>query len=132
MKFIWAEFFITFECSQGLLGCVFCKRVKLIFAMENFNLLISTLSQDGIHSGVLQEAVYLGAVLLTAWTVAWALGRQIKTESVLFANRVVDGLMFPLLALLLAYFAVVLLLKNQNVVLFKLAVPVLLSLALIR
>jgi small-conductance mechanosensitive channel len=100
--------------------------------MENFDLLISHWLQDGLPSGVLQEVAYLSAVMLTAWAVAWALGRHIKAESVLFATRVVDGLMFPSLALFLAYFAQVLLLKHQSLVLFKLAIPVLLSLALIR
>ena len=100
--------------------------------MENINSILSAFTQDGMPAGVLKEGAYLLAVLAVAWATAWLLGRQIKTESVLFGTQVVDGLMFPLLALLLAYFAQVWLIKQQSLVLFKLAVPVLLALVLIR
>ncbi len=108
------------------------KRVKLICNMENINLFLSAIAQDGVPTGVLNEAAFLLIVLVVAWATAWLLGRQIKTESVLFGNQVVDGLMFPLLALVLAYVAQLWLLKHQSLVLFKLAIPVLLSLVLIR
>ena len=100
--------------------------------MENINFFFNAFTQDGISVGVLNEAAYLLTLLAVAWATAWLLGRQIKTESVLFGEKVVDGLMFPLLALLLAYFAQKWLIKLQPLVLFKLAVPVLLSLVLIR
>jgi hypothetical protein len=100
--------------------------------MENINFIFNAFTQDGISAGVLNEAAYLLTLLAVAWATAWLLGRQIKTESVLFGEKVVDGLMFPLLALLLAYFAQKWLIKLQPLVLFKLAVPVLLSLVLIR
>jgi hypothetical protein len=100
--------------------------------MENINSILAAFTQDGMPAGVLKEGAYLLAVLAVAWATAWLLGRQIKTESVLFGEKVVDGLMFPLLALLLAYFAQVWLIKQQTLVLFKLAVPVLLALVLIR
>jgi hypothetical protein len=60
------------------------------------------------------------------------LGRHSKTESVLFVKQVIDGLLFPLLALLLTYFVQVLFFKQQPLILLKLAIPVFLSLALIR
>ncbi len=100
--------------------------------MENINFIFNAFTQDGISAGVLNEAAYLLTLLAVAWATAWLLGRQIKTESVLFGEKVVDGLMFPLLALLLAYFAQKWLIQLQPLVLFKLAVPVLLSLVLIR
>ena len=100
--------------------------------MENINSILAAFTQDGMPAGVWKEGAYLLAVLAVAWATAWLLGRQIKTESVLFGEKVVDGLMFPLLALLLAYFAQVWLIKQQTLVLFKLAVPVLLALVLIR
>ena len=108
------------------------KRVKLICDMENINLFLSAIAQGGVPTGMLNEAAFLLLVLVVAWATAWLLGRQIKTESVLFGNQVVDGLMFPLLALVLAYVAQLWLLKHQSLVLFKLAIPVLLSLVLIR
>ena len=88
--------------------------------MENINLFLSAIAQDGVPTGVLNEAAFLLIVLVVAWATAWLLGRQIKTESVLFGNQVVDGLMFPLLALVLAYVAQLWLLKHQSLVLFKL------------
>ena len=100
--------------------------------MENLNLLLSALTQESIPTGLVKEAVYLLAIVLFAWLTAWVLGRHSKTESVLFGKQVIDGLLFPLLALLLTYFVQALLFKQQPLILLKLAVPVLLSLALIR
>jgi len=78
------------------------------------------------------EVAYLCAALVLAWLPAWSLGRHSKNESVLFGRQVIDGLLFPLLALLFAYIAQSWLQRQQPVLLFKIAIPVLLSLALIR
>ena len=78
------------------------------------------------------EAAYLCAALALAWLPAWSLARHSKNESVLFGRQVIDGLLFPLLALLFAYIAQSWLQRQQPVLLFKIAIPVLLSLALIR
>jgi small-conductance mechanosensitive channel len=100
--------------------------------MENLNLLLSALTQESLPTGLIKEAVYLLAIVLFAWLTAWVLGRHSKTETVLFGKKVIDGLLFPLLALLLTYFVQVLLFKQQPFILLKLAIPVFLSLALIR
>ena len=100
--------------------------------MENLNLLLSALTQESLPSGLIREALYLLAIVLFAWLTAWVMGRHSKTESVLFGKQVIDGLLFPLLALLLTYFVQVLLLKQHALILLKLAVPILFSLALIR
>ena len=80
--------------------------------MENLNLLLSALTQESLPSGLIREALYLLAIVLFAWLTAWVMGRHSKTESVLFGKQVIDGLLFPLLALLLTYFVQVLLLKQ--------------------
>jgi len=100
--------------------------------MENLTVLFSAWTQDGASPALLKEVAYLGVAMLAAWSIAWTLGRRSKTESVLFGRQVIDGLMFPLLSLSFAYICQSFLQRQQPVVLFKLAVPVLLSLALIR
>jgi len=108
------------------------KRVKLISNMENLNVLLSALTQESLPTALLREAIYLSAIVVFAWLTAWVMGRHSQSESVLFGKQVIDGLLFPLLALLLTYLVQMLLSKQQPVILLKLAVPVLLSLALIR
>ena len=100
--------------------------------MENLNVLFSAWSQDGLSPVLVKETVYLCTSLVLAWLTAWSVGRKSKTESVLFGRQVIDGLLFPLLALTLAYIAQSWLQRQQPVMLFKIAIPVLLSLALIR
>ncbi|MDM4765666.1 mechanosensitive ion channel domain-containing protein [Pelomonas sp. SE-A7] len=79
----------------------------------------------------------LGALAL-AWLLVWRLGKsrmdsQQRPLSVLFGRHVVDGVLFPLLALLLALGARRLVMHwGLPLALFKLAVPVLISLLAIR
>jgi len=100
--------------------------------MENLTVLLSAWSRDGLSPALMTEVAYLCAALVLAWLPAWSLGRHSKNESVLFGRQVIDGLLFPLLALLFAYIAQSWLQRQQPVLLFKIAIPVLLSLALIR
>ncbi len=100
--------------------------------MENLTILLSAWSHDGLSPALMTEVAYLCAALALAWLPAWSLGRHSKNESVLFGRQVIDGLLFPLLALLFAYIAQSWLQRQQPVLLFKIAIPVLLSLALIR
>jgi small-conductance mechanosensitive channel len=79
-------------------------------------------------------ALLLGC-LGVAGLLSWALSRTVtkRENSVLFGERVVDGALFPLLALALAFGARRLLpLWSLAPALFKLALPVLVSLAVIR
>ena len=56
-----------------------------------------------------------------------------SSPSIWFGNHLVDGVLFPLLALALAYVARRVLLElGQPLAVFRLAIPVLLSLAVIR
>lgn len=98
--------------------------------MDALHALIRDFSQS--HTWI--EAAVLAACLALAYFASRILGRQQPPDSVWFGRRTVDGLMFPLLALALAYAArvgveTVLL---QPVFLLRVAVPVLSSLVLIR
>ena len=74
----------------------------------------------------------LALCLALAWLISWALGRGAARDSILFGRRVVDGVMFPTLSLVFTYALKVGLLKMQHVPVLKVAVPVLVSLLVIR
>jgi small-conductance mechanosensitive channel len=79
-------------------------------------------------------ALLLGCLVLAA-LLSWALSRAVtkRENSVLFGERVIDGALFPLLALALVFGARRLLpLWGLAPALFKLVLPVLVSLAVIR
>ena len=83
----------------------------------------------------LVELASLGACLVLAWTLVWLLRRAVGTpdaKSILFGRRIVDGVMFPLLLLGLGLLDEVLLQQWIPLALFKIAMPVLVSLAVIR
>ncbi|MEO7339188.1 MAG: mechanosensitive ion channel domain-containing protein, partial [Caldimonas sp.] len=82
---------------------------------------------------VLGEALVLIACLVLAWIVVRLLrGRALPDGSVWFGDRIVDGVLFPVLALALAFGARVGLQTLLTPALFKVAIPILISLALIR
>ncbi len=93
--------------------------------------------QDLFHNLTGARAATEGAVLLAclglSWLVCALVRRLMKLQgSVLFGNSVGDGVMFPVLALLLALGARQLLVSVGKVAVFKLAIPILVSLVLIR
>jgi small-conductance mechanosensitive channel len=82
--------------------------------------------------------VELGALLACA-LLAWGVVRLVRhvsrntdNTSILFGKRIIDGVLFPLLLLLLAYTCSVLLARLFPLAIFKVATAVLLSLAVIR
>jgi small-conductance mechanosensitive channel len=90
---------------------------------------------DGLlRPAALAEAAVLVGCLLAAWGLTRLLrGPRPKRDSVWFGKGVIDGLLFPVLALALAFaaragFAAI----GAPLAMFQLALPVLLSLALIR
>lgn len=93
---------------------------------------IDKLVQDLGHPGMPGELAALLGCLALAYGISWAIGRRQPADSVWFGRAVVDGLLFPLLALVLTYSAMVVLARQQPVALLKIAVPVLISLAGIR
>jgi small-conductance mechanosensitive channel len=83
--------------------------------------------------GALAELAILAGCLFAAWIVVWLIrGRERPVASVWFGNRVVDGVLFPVLALAFAYVARVALAGLLRPAVFKLAIPILISLVLIR
>ncbi|CAM3346554.1 mechanosensitive ion channel family protein [Polaromonas hydrogenivorans] len=83
----------------------------------------------------LTELAALLACVLLAWLLARVLSRtqHLKNDaSILFGRRLVDGVLFPLLLLSLAYVMQTLLARLFPLALFKVAIPVLLALAAIR
>jgi small-conductance mechanosensitive channel len=84
------------------------------------------------HGGMAVELGVLLACLVAAGGIAWAIGRSRGAESVWFGRAIVDGLLFPLLALAFTYSARLLLATVQPVPVLRIAVPILISLAGIR
>ena len=77
-------------------------------------------------------AVLAGCLLLSFGIVRLLRGAQAHPKSVWFGRRIVDGVLFPVLALALAYAARIALMSSVKLAVFKLAIPILLSLVLIR
>ncbi|TFZ08970.1 mechanosensitive ion channel family protein [Ramlibacter humi] len=93
---------------------------------------IEKLLHDLQHPGMPVEVAVLLGCLLAAFGLCHVVGRRHRPDSVWFGRGIVDGLAFPLVALGLTYAAVKIVAVWQPVVLLKLAVPVLVSLAGIR
>jgi small-conductance mechanosensitive channel len=72
------------------------------------------------------------ACVAAAYGICWLTGRRQPADSVLFGRHLFDGVLFPLLALAFTYAARVGLGKLEKVPLLRLALPILLSLAVIR
>ena len=82
--------------------------------------------------------VEIGVVVACA-LLAWGVVRLVRqasantdNNSILFGKRIIDGVLFPLLLLFLAYVASMFLSRVFPLAVFKVAIPVLLSLAVIR
>lgn len=93
--------------------------------------------QDLLRNLATQSALTEAAVLLGCLGVSWllcaALRRVLHIQgAVLFGRSVVDGVLFPVFALVLALIAKQLLVGVVKVAVFKLAIPILISLVLIR
>ena len=79
------------------------------------------------------ELAVLAGCLIVAWSVVRALrGAVPRPGSVWFGDGVVDGLLFPVLALVLAVGARYALVGVVPIAVFRLVVPILMSLAVIR
>jgi small-conductance mechanosensitive channel len=84
------------------------------------------------HPRVALELGVLAGCLVLAFLASWLIGRRQRADSVWFGRVVVDGVLFPLLALALAYSAMMVLARYQPVAVFRIAVPVLMYFAVIR
>ncbi len=86
-----------------------------------------------VHPDSLIALSILTACLLLAWAlVRLVRGRESVEGSIWFGERIVDGVLFPVAALVLAYAAKLMLAGTVNAAVFKLAIPILLSLLVIR
>ena len=83
-------------------------------------------------SALIELGIFVGCLLL-AWAVVRLLrGAEATPGSTWFGERIVDGALFPALALLLALLARWLLQDQLPIAVFKLVVPIMVSLAAIR
>ncbi len=99
--------------------------------IDNFDEWLSAITQP---TALVELAVLLACALL-AWAVVRLvrhISRNTDVTSILFGKRIIDGVLFPLLLLLAAYTCSVLLVRLFPLAVFKVAIPVLLSLAVIR
>lgn len=84
---------------------------------------------------VLQELGVLALCAGLAWLMAWLASRTVvqrDLNSIMFGRRVLDGVLFPLLLLVLAYAARRLMMHWMPLAVFKIAIPVLIALLVIR
>ncbi len=100
--------------------------------IDDFNLWLAGFAQPT----VLVELAALAACIAVALGLSWALRRALRMQeeksSVLFGRRLIDGVMFPLVLLLLAYVARALITQLMPLAAFKVAIPVLVALVVIR
>jgi small-conductance mechanosensitive channel len=100
-----------------------------VLSADDLNELLGSLTQPG----ALTELAVLAGCLALAWGIVRLVrGPQSPEGSIWFGRRIVDGVLFPLLALALAFAAKLVLHATVKAAVFKLAVPMLVSLVVIR
>lgn len=100
-----------------------------ILNAKDLNELLGSLTQPG----ALIELAVLAGCLGLAWAVVRLIrGAESPDGSIWFGRRIVDGVLFPILALALAYAAKLAFVATAHATVFKLAVPMLISLLVIR
>ena len=89
---------------------------------------------DLVKPGAAAELVVLAVCLIAAWSVVRLMrGRAVPdSDSVWFGRNLVDGVLFPVLALLFAFAAKLALESTIKPAVFKVAIPILVSLVAIR
>jgi small-conductance mechanosensitive channel len=99
------------------------------FDARELNELVAELTRPG----AVAELAILAGCLVAAWIVVRLIrGASRPIGSVWFGSRIVDGVLFPVLALAFAYAARVALATTIKPAVFKVAIPILLSLVVIR
>jgi small-conductance mechanosensitive channel len=94
---------------------------------------LNELIQGLLRPSAFIELGVLAACLLAAWIVVRLVGGSHRDpESVWFGRRIVDGVLFPILALAFGFVAKLLLHGVIKPAIFKIAVPILFSLVVIR
>ena len=94
---------------------------------------LSDLLGSLLHPTALAELGVLVGCLLLAWAIVRLLrGRTATAGSIWFGERIIDGVLFPMVALALAFGARLLLSASLKIAVFKVAIPILVSLLVIR
>jgi len=96
--------------------------------MTDFDQLVRDLG----HPGTPWEIAALLGCLLAAYAICWLLGRRAAQPSVWFGRAIVDGVLFPLLALAFTDLAFLYFAPHQPARVLRIALPILISLAVIR
>ncbi|WP_332742313.1 mechanosensitive ion channel family protein [Hydrogenophaga sp.] len=100
--------------------------------IDDFSLWLSAFAQPSVLTELGALAVCIALALGITWLLRRALRMQDEKTSVLFGRSLIDGVMFPLLLLMLAYVARAWLTAALPLAAFKVAIPVLVSLVVIR
>lgn len=100
--------------------------------IDDIGLWLSGFTQPTVLIELAALAICVALSLGFAWVLRNALRMQGDKTSVLFGRRLIDGALFPLVLLLLAYVARGLITKLMPLAAFKVAIPVLVSLVVIR
>ncbi|MEO6363416.1 MAG: mechanosensitive ion channel domain-containing protein [Caldimonas sp.] len=99
------------------------------FDSKELNDLLASLTQPGVAA----EFGVLVSCVLVAWLIVRLIrGRDRPVASVWFGNRIFDGVLFPVIALALAFAARAALSGTIKPAVFKVAIPILVSLVVIR
>jgi small-conductance mechanosensitive channel len=96
--------------------------------MTDFEKLVHDLG----HRGAPFEFAALLGCLAAAYCICWLFGRRRTQQSVWFGRAIVDGVLFPLVALAFAYGAFLYFAPRQPASVLRIALPILISLAGIR
>lgn len=100
--------------------------------MNDWTSWIETFTQKGAWWELAALAACVGLAWLVVVGLRSTLAAPPQQNSVWFGRKVVDGVLFPLLLLVLAYVARALLAKAVPLAIFKIAIPAALSLVVIR
>ncbi|MES1164095.1 MAG: mechanosensitive ion channel protein, partial [Rhizobacter sp.] len=96
---------------------------------DDLNELLGSLTQPG----ALTELAVLAGCLTLAWGIVRLVRGSVSPEGpIWFGKRIFDGVLFPMIALALAFAAKLVLHATVKAAVFKLAVPMLISLLVIR
>src|SRR4051812_49143339 len=94
---------------------------------------LEKLVHDLGHPAVPWEVAALLGCLIAAYALCWLVGRHAKTaHSIWFGGAIIDGVLFPLLALAFTYGAFLYFAPRQPASVLRIALPILISLAGIR
>jgi small-conductance mechanosensitive channel len=97
----------------------------------DFSFITQRLGEVQARNVWIEAAILVGCVL-AAWVVCRWFGRDQSKDSIWFGERAYDGVLFPLLALLLTDLARRAVMTFQPVLVLRIAVPVFVALAVIR